>query len=111
MSQPATVIIDPNAAVSRHVARRVRELIGEVRVWSIDGMDARERRDLLAAGRRFPRPRVVRGTVGAHRLQIETNAWGQAEGRCDCRAARYGMVCSHLLALAVHAVTLGWEAA
>jgi hypothetical protein len=107
----APVIIDPQAHVSRHIARRVRELIHEVRVWSIDGQDIRERRDLLAAGRTFPRPRLIRGTVGTHRLQIETNAWGQAEGRCDCRAARFGLVCSHLLALAVHAVTLGWEAA
>jgi hypothetical protein len=107
----APVILDPQAHVSRHVARRVRELIHEVRVWSIDGMDARERRDLLAAGRRFPRPRLVRGTVGSHRLELSTDDHGRAVGRCDCRAVRYGLVCSHLLALAVHAVTLGWEAA
>ena len=107
----APVILDPQAHVSRHVARRVRELIGQVRVWSIDGMDARERRDLLAAGRRFPRPRLVRGTVGGHRLELATDDHGRALGRCDCRAARFGVVCSHLLALAVHAVALGWEAA
>jgi len=93
----APVILDPQAHVSRHVARRVRELIGQVRVWSIDGMDARERRDLLA--------------VGGHRLELATDDHGRALGRCDCRAARFGVVCSHLLALAVHAVALGWEAA
>jgi hypothetical protein len=105
------VVLDPQAHISRHIARRTRELIGQVRVWSIDGMDARERRDLLAAGRRFPRPRLVRGTVGTHRLELSTDQFGRALGRCDCTAARYGRVCSHLLALAVHAVTLGWEAA
>jgi hypothetical protein len=62
-------------------------------------------------GRRFPPPRLVRGTVGTHRLELSTDEHGRAVGRCDCRAARFGMVCSHLLALAVHAVTLGWEAA
>jgi hypothetical protein len=109
--QPSTVVLDPQAAVSRHIARRVRKLIGQVRVWSIDGQDIRERRDLLAAGRRFPRPRLVRGTVGTHRLELSTDDHGRALGRCDCRAAGFGLVCSHLLALAVHAVTLGWEAA
>jgi hypothetical protein len=107
----APVILDPQAHVSRHIARRVRELVGQVRVWSIDGQDARERRDLLAAGRRFRRPRLVRGTVGTHRLELSTDEYGRAVGRCDCTAARYGLVCSHLYALAVHAVTLGWEAA
>jgi hypothetical protein len=53
----------------------------------------------------------VRGTVGSHRLELSTDDHGRALGRCDCRAARFGLVCSHLLALAVHAVTLGWEAA
>jgi len=105
------VILDPQAHVSRYIARRVRELIHEVRVWSVDGQDIRERRDLLAAVRRFPRPRLVRGTVGSHRLELSTDEYGRAVGRCDCRAARFGLVCSHLLALAVHAVTLGWEAA
>jgi len=108
---PSTVILDPQAHVSRHIARRVRGLIHEVRVWSVDGQDIRERRDLLAAGRRFPRPRLVRGTVGSHRLELSTDEYGRAVGCCDCRAACFGMVCSHLLALAVHAVTLGWEAA
>jgi hypothetical protein len=107
----APVVLDPQAHVSRYMARRVRELIGQVRVWSIDGMDARERRDRLAAGRRFPRPQLVRGTVGRHRLELSTDQFGRALGRCDCAAARYGRMCSHLLALAVHAVTLGWEAA
>jgi hypothetical protein len=111
MTRPAPVILDPQAHVSRHIARRTRELIGQVRIWSIDGQDIRERRDLLAAGRRFPRPRLVRGTVGTHRLELSTDDLGRAVGHCDCRAARFGMVCSHLLALAVHAVTLGWEAA
>jgi hypothetical protein len=111
MTRPAPVILDPQAHVSRHIARRTRELIGQVRVWSIDGQDIRERRDLVAAGRRFPRPRLVRGTVGAHRLELSTDDFGRAVGRCDCRAVRFGLVCSHLLALAVHAVTLGWEAA
>ena len=112
MTQPAgTVIIDPEAHVSRYVARRTRELVGQVRVWSIDGQDIRERRDLLAAGRRFPPPRLVRGTVGRHRLELSTDEYGRAVGYCDCRAARFGLVCSHLLALAVHAVALGWEAA
>jgi hypothetical protein len=111
MTPPAPIILDPQAQVSRHVAHRVRELIDQVRVWSIDGQDARERRDLLAAGRRLPRPRLVRGTVGSHRLELSTDEYGRAVGRCDCRAARFGLVCSHLLALAVHAVTLGWEAA
>jgi hypothetical protein len=111
MTQPATVMLDPQAHVSRHIARRTRELIGLVRVRSVDGQDIRERRDLLAAGRRFSRPRLVRGTVGIHRLELSTDDFGRAVGRCDCRAARFGLVCSHLLALAVHAVTLGWEAA
>jgi hypothetical protein len=105
------VIIDPDAHASRHVARRTRALIDQVRVWSIDGQDIRERRDLLAAGRRFPRPRLIRGTVGTYRLELSTDEHGRAVGRCDCRAARYGLVCSHLLALAVHAITLGWVAA
>jgi hypothetical protein len=108
---PAPVILDPQAHVSRHIARRTRELIGQVRIWSIDGQDIRERRDLLAAGRTFPRPQLVRGTVGTHRLELSTDDFGRAVGRCDCRAARFGLVCSHLLALAVHAVALGWEAA
>jgi hypothetical protein len=112
MTRPAAaVILDPQAHVSRHIARRTRELIDQVRIWSVDGQDIRERRDLLAAGRRFPRPRLVRGTVGRHRLELSTDDFGRAVGCCDCRAARFGMVCSHLLALAVHAVTLGWEAA
>ena len=77
----------------------------------MDGTDARERRDLLAAGRSFPRPRLVRGTVGAHRLELSTDDQGRTVGRCDCPASRYGLRCAHLLALAVHAVTLGWEPA
>jgi hypothetical protein len=109
--QRSTVVIDPQAHVSRYVARRVRELIGQTSVWSIDGIEAREYRDLLAAGRRFPRPTLVRGTVSKHRLELSTDEYGRALGRCDCTAARYSLRCSHLLALAVHAVALGWEAA
>jgi hypothetical protein len=112
MSAPhAPVVIDPEAHVSRHIARRVRELIGQVRVWSIDGHDLRQYRAYKDAGVRLPRPTLVRGTVGTHRLELSTDQFGRALGRCDCTAARYGRVCSHLLALAVHAVTLGWEAA
>ena len=111
MTQPPPVILDPQAYVSRHIARRTRELIGQIRVWSMDGQDIRERRDLLATGRRLPHPRLVRGTVGTHRLELSTDDFGRAVGYCDCRAAHFGMVCSHLLALAVHAVTLGWVAA
>ena len=48
MTRPAPVILDPQAHVSRHIARRTRDLIGQVRVWSVDGQDIRERRDLLA---------------------------------------------------------------
>jgi hypothetical protein len=110
MSQPAPVILDPHAHVSRHVTRRVRELIGQVRVWSVDGHDLRQYRAYLEAGVRLPRPTLVRGTVATHRLELSTDDFGRAVGCCDCRAARFGMVCSHLLALAVHAVTLGWEA-
>jgi hypothetical protein len=111
MTRSAPVILDPQAHVSRYIARRTRELIGQVRVWSVDGQDIRERRDLVAAGRRFPRAGLVRGTVGTHRLELSTDDFGRAVGCCDCRAAGFGMVCSHLLALAVHAVTLGWEGA
>ena len=111
MTRSAPVILDPQAHVSRYIARRTRELIGQVRVWSVDGQDIRERRDLVAAGRRFPRARLVRGTVGTHRLELSSDDFGRAVGCCDCRAAGFGMVCSHLLALAVHAVTLGWEGA
>ena len=70
-------LLDPQAHVSAHIARRTRELIGQVRVWSVDGQDIRERRDMLAAGRRFPRPRLVRGTVGRHRLE----SWPRKAGR------------------------------
>jgi hypothetical protein len=60
---------------------------------------------------RLPRPRLVRGTVNGHRLELSTDEYGRTVGRCDCPAAGYRHLCSHLLALAVHAVTLGWEAA
>jgi hypothetical protein len=112
MTQPAgTVIIDPEAHVSRYVARRTRELVGQVRVWSIDGHDLRQYRAYLEAGVRLGRPTLVRGTVGRHRLELSTDDHGRAVGRCDCNAARYGLRCAHLLALAVHAVSLGWEGA
>jgi hypothetical protein len=32
MTQPTPVILDPQAQVSRHIARRVRELIDTVRI-------------------------------------------------------------------------------
>jgi hypothetical protein len=105
------VVLDPEAHISRHIARRVRELIHQVRVWSVDGHDLRQYRAYKDAGVRLPRPTLVPGTVGTHRLELSTDQFGRALGRCDCTAARYGLRCSHLLALAVHAVTLGWEAA
>jgi hypothetical protein len=108
------VVLDPHMTVSRYLGRKVRQLIQSraVRPWSIDGQDIRERRDLLAAGRPFPRPRLVRGTVGAHRVELSTDPYGATVGRCDCQASRWGRVCSHLLALAVVAVTeLRWEGA
>jgi hypothetical protein len=108
------VVIDPQAPVSTHLTRRTRELLEarRVRVWSIDGMDARERRDLLAAGRRFPHPRLVRGTVGGHRCELSVDDFGVVVGRCDCEASRWGRLCCHLLALAVVAVAeLGFEGA
>jgi hypothetical protein len=80
-------------------------------VRSVDGHDARTYRAYRDAGVRLPRPRLVRGTVNGHRLELSTDEYGRALGRCDCPAAGYGLLCSHLLALAVHAVTLGWEAA
>jgi hypothetical protein len=110
--QPSTVVIDPDMAVSRYLGRKVRQLIESraVRPWSIDGQDIRERRDLLAAGRRFPRPRLIRGTVGAHRVELSTDSFGATVGRCDCEASRWGRLCSHLLAMAVTAVAeLRWE--
>jgi hypothetical protein len=110
----STVVIDPGMAVSRYLGRKVRHLIesGAVMPRSIDGQDIRERRDLLAAGRRFPRPRLIRGTVGAHRVELSTDTFGATVGRCDCEASRWGRLCSHLLAFAVVAVAeLRWEAA
>jgi hypothetical protein len=113
--RPSTgVVIDPDASVSAYVGRRTRELLEarRVKVWSIDGMDARERRDLLAAGRRFSRPRLVRGTVGGHRCELSVDDFGVVVGRCDCEASRWGRLCCHLLALAVVAVAeLGFEGA
>jgi hypothetical protein len=107
----APVVIDPQAHVSRYMAKRVRELIGQVRVWSVDGHDLRQYRAYKAAGVRLPRPTLVRGTVASHRLELSTDQFGRALGRCDCRAAGFGQLCSHLLALAVHAISIGWEAA
>ena len=110
MTQPAPVILDPQAHVSRHIARRTRELIGQVRVRSVDGQDIRERSDLLAAGRRFPTPRLLRGTVRRHRVELSLDTFGATVGRCDCQASRWGRLCSHLLAFAVIAVAeLRWE--
>jgi hypothetical protein len=110
MTSGAPVILDPQAHVSRHIARRTRELIGQVRVWSIDGQDLRERRDLLATGRRFPSPRLLRGTVRRHRVELRLDTFGATVGRCDCQASRWGRLCSHLLAFAVIAVAeLRWE--
>jgi hypothetical protein len=112
--QPSTVVIDPSMAVSHYLGRKVRQLIESraVRPWNIDGMDIRERRDLLAAGRRFPTPRLLRGTVGHHRVELSIDTFGATVGRCDCEASRWGRLCSHLLAFAVVAVVeLGWEGA
>jgi hypothetical protein len=105
------IVLNPQAHISRHIATRTRELIGVARVRSVDGHDARTYRAYRDAGVRLPRPRLVRGTVNGHRLELSTDEYGRALGRCDCPAAGYGLLCSHLLALAVHAVTLGWEAA
>lgn len=109
--QRSSVVIDPDMAVSRYLGRKVRQLIESQAVmpWSIDGQGIRERRDLLAAGRRFPSPRLVRGTVGRHRLELSIDTFGATVGRCDCDASRWGRLCSHLLAMAVVAVAeLGW---
>jgi hypothetical protein len=109
--QPSTVVIDPDMAVSRYLGRKVRQLIASraVQPWSIDGQDLRERRDLLAAGRRFPTPRLVRGTVRRHRVELSLDTFGATVGRCDCEASRWGRLCSHLLAFAVIAVAeLRW---
>jgi hypothetical protein len=109
--RPSTVVIDPGMAVSRYLGRKVRQLIESraVMPWSIDGQDIRERRDLLAAGRQFGRPRLVRGTVGRHRIELSTDTFGATVGRCDCEASRWGRLCSHLLAFAVIAVAeLRW---
>jgi hypothetical protein len=111
VSRPASVILDPQARISRHVARRTAELVQVARIASVDGHDARTYRAYREAGVRLPRPRLMRGTVAAHRLELSTDEYGRAVGRCDCKAAGYGVLCSHLLALAVHAVTLGWVGA
>ena len=105
------VVIDPQAHISRHIARRTAELVRVARVASVDGHDARQYRAYVAAGVRLPRPTLVRGSVNAHRLELSTDEYGRAIGRCDCPAAGYGHLCSHLLALAVHAACLGWAAA
>jgi hypothetical protein len=93
------------------VARRTAELVGVAHVASVDGQEARTYRAYREAGVRLPRPRLVRGCVGTHRIELTRDEYGRALGRCDCKAAGYGLLCSHLLALAVHAVTLGWVAA
>jgi hypothetical protein len=104
--QPSTtgLVIEPEASVSRYLVRRTRELIPFVLPGSIDGMGARERRDLLAAGRQFPPPRLFRGTCNGHRCELSVDEYGQTIGRCDCRASRWGRLCSHLLAFSVVAV-------
>jgi hypothetical protein len=108
---PRSLVIDPQAHISRHVARRTAELVCQARIHSVDGHDARTYRAYREAGVRLPRPRLVRGTVAAHRLELSRDDYGRALGRCDCKAAGFGLLCSHLLALAVHAITLGWTAA
>jgi hypothetical protein len=100
----AGVVIDPETPVSRHLVRRTRELIPLVLPGSIDGMDARERRDLLAAGRRFPPPRLLRGNCNGHRCELSVDDYGLTVGRCDCQASRWGQLCAHLLAFSVVAV-------
>jgi hypothetical protein len=105
------LILNPQARISRHIARRTADLVRVARVWSVDGHDARTYRAYRDAGVRLPRPRLIRGTVATHRLELATDEYGRSVGRCDCKAAGYRLLCSHLLALAVHAITLGWEAA
>jgi hypothetical protein len=106
----APVVIDPDAHVSRHVARRTAALIAQTRVWSIDGLDLRQYRAYRAAGVNLAIPRLVRGTVAGHRCQLETDPYGVALGTCDCKAAGHGLRCSHLLALAVQrSPSAGWR--
>jgi hypothetical protein len=93
------------------VARRCAELVKVARIASVDGHESRTYRAYFEAGVRLPRPTLVRGAVAGHRLELSRDEYGRALGRCDCQAAGYGVLCSHLLALAVHAVTLGWVAA
>jgi hypothetical protein len=109
----APIPLDFDGHVSRHVARRVRQLIQQTTIWSVDGLDLRQYRAYRAARVNLPMPRLVRGTVGTaprrHRVQLETDAHGIPLGTCDCEAARWSRPCSHLWALAVHAVALGWR--
>jgi hypothetical protein len=109
----APVILDPEAHVSRHIARRVRQLIEQrqVRPWSVNGIDLRQYRAYVEAGVKLPTPTLMRGTVGAHRVELSTDDYGRALARCDCTAASYGLRCAHVIAFAVVAVTLGWRAA
>jgi hypothetical protein len=105
------LVLNPQAHISRHIARRTAELIKVARIASVDGHDARTYRAYRDAGVRLPQPRLLRGAVGEYRLELTRNEYGQALGRCSCRAASYSVLCSHLLALAAHAITLGWTAA
>jgi hypothetical protein len=107
--------LDFGGHVSRHVARRVRQLVSQTQVWSVDGLDLRQYQAYRAASVRLPMPTLVRGTVGApprrHRVQLEVDQFGVPLGWCDCQAVSYGHVCSHLWALAAHAVSFGWRSA
>jgi hypothetical protein len=105
------LVIDPQAHISRHIARRTAELVQVARIASVDGQEARTYRAYREAGVRLPQPRLVRGCVGAHRIELTVDEFGRPVGHCDGPAAGYGHLCSHLLALAVHAVTLGWTGA
>jgi hypothetical protein len=109
----APIPLDFGAAVSAHVAKRVRGLVEQTQVWSVDGLDLRQYRAYRAAGVNLPMPTLVRGTVGTpprrHRVELRTDQFGTPYGSCDCRAAEHGIPCSHLWALACHAVALGWR--
>jgi hypothetical protein len=105
--------LDFGGHVSRHVARRVRQLVSQTQVWSVDGLDLRQYQAYRAASVRLPMPTLIRGPVGQpprrHRVQLETDPYGVPLGSCDCRAAEHGIPCSHLWALAVWAVSFGWR--
>jgi hypothetical protein len=107
----APVPLDPEAHITHHIARRVADLVGRVEIHSIDGQDARQWQVYREVGVRLPAPTLVRGAVNGHHMELSTDEQGRTMGRCDCTAAQHGLMCCHIVSLAVHAVTLGWEAA